>query len=67
MSEGMALRLKGLGTEGPKESVLDDSQMALSCIEIALMRRLAPRLNRLDTADETDDLDRTDGVLRGLS
>lgn len=67
MSGGMALRLKGLGDEEPKENVLDDSLMELSCIEMALMRRLLPRLNRLDTADETEDLDRTEGVLRDLS
>lgn len=66
MSVGMALRLKGLDVEGAKENVLDDSLIALSCVENALMRRL-PRLNRLDTTDETEDLDRTEGVLRGLA
>lgn len=66
MSEGMAPRLKGLGDEEPRENVLDDSLMVHSCIEMALMRRLPPRLNRLDTTDETEDLDRTEGVLRDL-
>lgn len=62
----MALRLNGLDGERPKENVLDDSLMALSCVEIALMRRL-PRLNRLDTADETEDLDRIESGLRDLA
>lgn len=66
MSEGMGLRLKGLGAGGPKEKVLEDSLMALSCVEIALMRRL-PRLNRLDTADETEALDRIESGLRDLA
>lgn len=66
MSEGMALRLRGLDGEGPRENVLDDSLKALSCVEIALMRRL-PRLNRLDIADETEDLDRIEGVLQDLA
>lgn len=67
MSGGMTLRLKGLDTEEPKENVLDDSLMEPSCIDMALMRRLFPRLNKLDTADETDDLERTEGVLRDLN
>lgn len=61
----MTLRLKGLNANEPKGGVLD-SLIALSSVEVPLMRRL-PRLNRLDTADVTEDLDRTEGVLRGLT
>jgi hypothetical protein len=61
----MTLRLKGLNAEEPKGDVLD-SLIALSSVEVPLMRRL-PRLNRLDIADVTEDLDRTEGVLRGLT
>lgn len=65
-SGGIVLRLKGLDAEEPSGEVLDDSLMALSCIDVALMRRLLARLNRLDIADVTEDLDRTEGVRRGL-
>lgn len=62
-SRGMALRLNALDATEPSENVLDVSLIVLSLAEIALTRLVLPRLKRLDIADETEDLERTEGVL----
>lgn len=61
-SRGIPLRLKALGAA---EKMLDVS-LAVPSLEIPLTRRVLRR-NRLDTTEDTDALERTDGVRPALT
>lgn len=61
-SRGIPLRLKALGAA---EKMLDVS-LEVPSLEIPLTRRVLRR-NRLDTTEDTDALERTDGVRPDLT